>query len=177
MSNISKSAETEYCRFCGSRDWEYLGRTRSYLRWPTDVDREESVYHFAICGECAFSDRDNTDEAASLFHEADREYLATCDCCGAVGCRSAATRRPTEDMYRIQSVIAWSVEIVGFDGAVRTCVECSPVLPIGCAKWPDRSYNDDAVRLVKPPFATGSIATSESNQSESKQEKLARWTG
>lgn len=175
MSEVSKAAEDEHCRFCGSRDLEYLGRTRTYLRWPADVDREESVYHFAICGECAFADRDNTDEAAHLFHEADREYLRTCDCCGAVGCGTCSTRRPAADTNRIQSVISWSVEIVGFDGAVSTCVECSPVLPVDCIKRPDRRYNDDAVRLAKPPFDTVATRTAESAQKESRQDTLAGW--
>ena len=93
MSEVSKSVEAEYCRFCRAREWAYLGRGRSYLRWPADVDREETVFHFAICAEWSFTDRDNTDGAAHLFHEADREYLRTCDSCGAVGCRLDETRR------------------------------------------------------------------------------------
>lgn len=177
MSEVTTEAEAEYCRFCGTRDWKYLGRTRTYLRWPADVDREESVYHFAICGECALSDRDNTEQAAPLFHEADRQYLATCDCCGAVGCQSSSTRRPAEDTHRIQSVIAWSVEIVGYDGAVRTCIECSPVLPIGCVKRTQWSYNDDAVRLAKPPFDTDRIETTSGTPAESEQAGLGLWSG
>jgi hypothetical protein len=175
MSEVSKSADAEHCRFCGSRDWEFLGRTRTYLRWPADVDREDGVFHFAICGECAFADQDNTDEAASLFHEADQEYLRTCDCCGAVGCQSSSTRRPVEDTHRVQSVIAWSVEIVGFDGAVSTCVDCSPVLPIGCVKRTGWSYNDNAVRLARPPFSPVQTTTAESASGESRQETLAGW--
>ncbi|WP_262174642.1 hypothetical protein [Haloarcula laminariae] len=176
MSNISNSAEAEYCRFCGSRNWEYLGQTRTYLRWPADVDREEGVYHFTICGECAFADRDNTEEAAHLFHEADQEYLRTCDCCGAVGCQSAGTRRPAEDTHRIQSVIGWSVEIAGFDGGVCTCVDCSPVLPIDCVKRSQWSYNDDAVRLAKPPFNTESSETTSGTPVESEQAVLGLWS-
>ena len=176
MTGVSKSAEAEHCRFCGSRDWEYLGRTRTYLWWPADVDREDGVYHFAICGECAFADRDNTEEAAHLFHEADREYLRTCDCCGAVGCQMSSTRRPAEDTYRIQSVIAWSVEIVGFDGTVSTCVECSPVLPVDCVKRSGRSYNDGAVRLAKPPFDTERVETTSGTPTESEQADLGQWS-
>jgi len=148
MSEVTKEAKAEYCRFCGTRDWEYLGRTRTYLRWPADVGREEDVFHFAISGECAFSDRDNIEGVAALFDEADREYLATCDCCGAVGCQSSSTRRPAEDTHRIQSVITWSVEIVGYDGAVRTCVDYSPALDVNWVKYIGRRYNDDAVRLA-----------------------------
>ena len=176
MSDVSKAAEAEHCRFCEARDWEYLGRTRTYLWWPADVDREDGVYHFAICGDCAFADRDNTDQAAPLFHEADREYLVTCDCCGAVGCGSCSTRQPAEDTYRIQSVVSWSVEIVRFDGAVSTCVECSPVLPVDCVKRSGRSYNDDAVRLAKPPFKTAPTRTADSAQTESRQDTLAGWS-
>jgi hypothetical protein len=175
MSDVSKAADAEHCRFCGSRDWEYLGRTRTYLRWPAGVDREDAVYHFAICGECAFADRDDTEEAAHLFHEADREYLVMCDCCGAVGCGSCSTRRPAEDTYRIQSVISWSVEIVGFDGTVSTCVECSPVVPVDCVKRPARRYNDDAVRLAKPPFETDAIETADNVKKESLQDTLQGW--
>jgi len=177
MSNVSKAAEAEYCRFCGTQDWEYLGRTRTYLRWPADVDREDGVYHFAICGECAFADRENTEQAAPLFLEADREYLRTCDCCGAVGCQSSSTRRPAENTYRIQSVIAWSVEIVGFDGAVSTCVDCSPVLSVDCVKRTLWSYNDDAVRLAKPPFDTESSETTSETPTENKQVGLGLWSG
>jgi len=172
MSEVRKDAEAEYCRFCGARDCKYLGRTRTYLRWPADVDREEGVYHFAICGAWAFADRDNTEQATPLFHEADRDYLRTCDCCGAVGCQSSSTRRPTEDSYRLRSVIAWSVEIVGFNGTVGTCLKCSPVLPIGCVKRSERSYNDAAIRLAKPQFDSASTTTVESAPKESRQEQL-----
>ncbi len=175
MSDISKDAEAEYCRFCGNRDWEYLGRTRTYLRWPADVDREAGVYHFAICGECAFTDRNNTEQAAPLFQEADREYLRTCDCCGAVGCQSSSTRRPAENTHRIQSMIAWSVTIAGFEGAVSTCIDCSPVLPIDCVKRIRWSYNDDAVRLAKPPFSPVRTTTAKSASKESRQDTLAGW--
>nr|WP_241432636.1 hypothetical protein [Haloarcula californiae] len=154
MTDVQPGATAECCRFCGERD-DISGEAYTYVRWPDEVEREDGVFRFTICRACALQDRDNVEQAVSLFHEADRDHLVTCDVCGAVGCRSASTRRPAAETYRLASVISWSVTINGFNGATHSCIACSPSTPVDCVKRPERTYNDEAPRLVEPPFDSG----------------------
>lgn len=176
MTNVQPEATADHCRFCGDRTADTYGEAYTYVRWPDEVDREEGVFRFSICKQCALRDDSNVEQAAPLFHEADQDYLFTCDICGAVGCQSASTRRPAEDSYRIASVIAWSVTINGFDGATRSCVDCSPIVPVECVKRPDRRYNDQAARLIESPFDSVE-KTADDAPADSGQTEIGGWVG
>jgi len=106
VTEIQPKATAEYCRFCGERTADISGEAYTYVRLPDEVGREDGVFWFTICRECTLQDRDNVEQAASLFHEADRDHLVTCDVCGAVGCQSASTRQPAAETYRLASVIS-----------------------------------------------------------------------
>jgi len=127
----------------------------------------EAVHHFAICDDCALSTRDNETVAADQFRPGDRDFLRTCDMCGAVGCRSASIRawgseKPDgareDGTFRIQSVLGWTVEIAGLEGGTCSCIECSPIKPVDCVRRPGSEYDDDATVLVTPPFEQASYS-------------------
>ncbi|EMA07805.1 hypothetical protein C437_08773 [Haloarcula vallismortis ATCC 29715] len=176
VTDIQPEATADRCRFCGDRTADIFGEARSYVRWPDEVDRADGVFQFTICEQCALQRRSNVEQAASLFHEADRDYLLTCDVCGAVGCQSASTRRPAADTYRVASIVTWSVTINGFDGATRSCVDCSPIVPVECVKSPDRTYNDELPRLVEPPFDSV-VKTAADAPTDSEQVEIGGWVG
>ncbi|GGM52087.1 hypothetical protein [Haloarcula argentinensis] len=175
MSGVQPEATSEYCQFCGDRD-DISGEAFTYVRWPDEVDREDGVFEFTICRECALQDRDNVEQAASLFHEADRDHLLTCDVCGAVGCGSASTRRPAAETYRLASIISWSVSINGFDGTTTSCRECSPIVTVDCMKRPDRTYDDELPCLVEPPFDSAT-KTAANAPADSEQVEISGWIG
>jgi hypothetical protein len=175
VTDVQPEAVAKCCRFCGDRA-DISGEAYTYVRWPDEVERADGVFRFTICRECALQDRDNVEQAASLFHEADRDHLLTCDVCGAVGCRSASTRRPAAETYRLASVISWSVSINGFDGATHSCSECSPILLVDCVKRPDRTYDDEVPRLVEPPFDSVG-KTADDAPADSTQVEIGGWTG
>ncbi|KAA9404602.1 hypothetical protein EGO51_19075 [Haloarcula hispanica] len=175
VTDVQPEATAECCRFCGDRA-EISGEAYTYVRWPDEVERADGVFRFTICRECALQDRDNVEQAASLFHEADRDYLLTCDVCGAVGCQSASTRRPAAETYRLASVISWSVSINGFDGATHSCSECSPIVTFDCVKRPDRTYDDEVPHLVEPPFDSAA-RTADDAPADSTQVEIDGWIG
>lgn len=176
MANrLSSDVTAEYCRFCGNDQSEFFGAAHRYVRWPADLDRADGVYHFRICEHCALSDRDSTEAATSRFRPADRDYLGTCDICGAVGCRSAS-RRPADDTYRLTTVLGWSVEIAGYDGGTTTCIDCSPIEPIDCVRRPDRRYDETAPRLVHPPFDEADVVLAATAEREHVQVGFEEWT-
>ncbi|KAA9400703.1 hypothetical protein Har1131_18675 [Haloarcula sp. CBA1131] len=175
MTDVQPEATAECCGFCGDRA-DISGEAYTYVRWPDEVDREDGVFRFTICRECALQDRDNVEQAASLFHEVDRDYLLTCDVCGAVGCQSASTRRPAAETYRLASVISWSVNINGFDGATHSCIECSPIMTVNCVKRPDRTYDDEVSCLLEPPFDSGG-KTADDSPTDSTQVGIGGWIG
>jgi len=182
---ISKTADADHCRFCGTTDARFFGSAHTYVRWPADVAQEDGVFHFVICDDCALSTRDNDTVAADQFRHGDRDYLRTCDICGAVGCRSTAVRgwasgKPDgaryDRTYRIQSVLGWTVEIAGFEGGVCSCIECSPIQPVDCVRRPDREYDDDATVLVTPPFEQDGSVSREDLDNEHRKAQIDTWT-
>lgn len=174
------------CSFCETVDPEFVGEAHTYVRWPADVDRENGVHEFPVCSQCALSQQDNENLAAEQFRPGDRDYLGTCDVCGAVGCTSSARRGwggepPTgavaDDTYRVRTVIGWSVEIAGYDGGTSTCIACSPIAPVDCVRRPNRGYDDKATILVEPPFKQEQQVEAGSAPGESRQAGLTAFAG
>jgi len=41
---ISKTADTDYCRFCGTANARFFGSAHTYVRWPADINDDDGVY-------------------------------------------------------------------------------------------------------------------------------------
>lgn len=117
---MSHQQEFRHCSFCERNLSEDVpvGTAQNYIRY--EDDREDGIEEVPVCLNCA----------ASTVEGPDENLAEACDLCSHVGYTTNGRRddgSTDEPIYREATVVSWRVEIVGLEGLLNVCEDCTPI--------------------------------------------------